>query len=312
MTTTDTQQPIVGEEVDYSDLDIKGFIDEQFDILRTGVTDIKHTSSTLKNLGFSSCANVKYTDFLQSFEGRKSIVEKYAESYPSSIYLPWAALQKVVTSLKLRVDRADRYVGAVPEAQLPYLEMFELLDEDTPTHKDFVEALKIRSYKDPENFLEQYKTTTTTSNSGYYATVGEATRELLHKPEDIIKKIEMYHTYQDSTDLDMQYGLREVLVRRFRNEKVLEEFITTVNDIYKNDFANNYYVVAPPTAFNSEQSWANRSLGKIVTKVVDKIIETTPPPDPLVIKPCNEGVLVVAAWGDEASTLNKLVAELNI
>lgn len=39
---------------------------------------------------------------------------------------------------------------------------------------------------------------------------------------------------------------------------------------------------------------------------------TVAPDDPLVIRFCNQGALIVAAWGDEAAFLNKAVQELKL
>jgi len=325
MATTQNIENITQEEP-YANLDIKGFIDEQFDILRGGVCDVKHTSQTLKSLGFGSCANVRYSEFILSFEGRQDLVKKYSEKYESCIFLPWAALQKVVTSLDLRVDRADRYIGGVPEGQLPYIQIFELEKQDEASMEDFVEALKIRSFEDPDHITHDRIGTNT--NSGYMLDPSFRSRVLpvLSNPDNIVKYIEALNEYRanmanmaDDPSFDFNSYLSRDEAREKHNKLSLirkssegRVFENIVNEVYRTDFIQNYYVVAPPTAFNSGCSWAHRAKSKIATTVIDEIIENIPPNDPLVIKPCKGGVLVVAAWGDEAGELNELVNNLNL
>lgn len=68
------------------------------------------------------------------------------------------------------------------------------------------------------------------------------------------------------------------------------------------------FVVAPAAAFTSRADWFSRwrTMADAVTEV------TVPPPDPLVIRFCHGGAIVVAAWGDEAAALNELTKELKL
>lgn len=78
---------------------------------------------------------------------------------------------------------------------------------------------------------------------------------------------------------------------------------------YWNSALSSFFVVAPPEAFNTTEDWLSR-FRKLATKTTTT--HTVPPDDPLVIRFCRGGCLVVAAWGNEASELNKLTQDLNI
>lgn len=74
------------------------------------------------------------------------------------------------------------------------------------------------------------------------------------------------------------------------------------------EFRREFFVVAPAQAFSTTEDWLERTR-KMAMAAME---ETSPPPDPLVIRFCRGGCLVVAAWGDEATELNELVKTLNL
>ncbi len=86
-----------------------------------------------------------------------------------------------------------------------------------------------------------------------------------------------------------------------------QEQVRVIEGMYR-QFQKSFFVVAPPDAFTVQQDFIKRfrnameALGR----------KTVAPDDPLVVKPCRGGVLVVAAWGDEAAFLNEAVKELNL
>ncbi len=69
------------------------------------------------------------------------------------------------------------------------------------------------------------------------------------------------------------------------------------------------FVLAPPGAFStSGDDWIER----FRKGVAQPQMETKPvPPDPLVVRFVNGGVLVVASWGDEAEWLNEAMRRVN-
>lgn len=77
---------------------------------------------------------------------------------------------------------------------------------------------------------------------------------------------------------------------------------------YYTQFRDNFFVVAPPDAFGVKEDFISR-----FNKLVDEIEENkVPPNDPLVVRFCKGGCLVVAAWGDEAAQLNGIAQELKL
>lgn len=74
-------------------------------------------------------------------------------------------------------------------------------------------------------------------------------------------------------------------------------------------FQKSFFVLAPPDAFTTKD---NDFIHRFRTAVEALTKVTQAPNDPLVLKPCKGGCLVVAAWGDEGEYLNKAVRELNL
>ena len=72
---------------------------------------------------------------------------------------------------------------------------------------------------------------------------------------------------------------------------------------------SSFFVVAPPEAFSTTEDWLERFRRLIVNPLHSVKI---PPNDPLVIRFCRGGALVVAAWGDEAAELNEITKALKL
>lgn len=72
---------------------------------------------------------------------------------------------------------------------------------------------------------------------------------------------------------------------------------------------DSFFVVAPRDAFRSTKDWLERFRALLQDAATEP---TVAPPDPLVIRFCYGGCLVVAAWGDEAAALNEITQELNL
>lgn len=73
-------------------------------------------------------------------------------------------------------------------------------------------------------------------------------------------------------------------------------------------FRDSFFVMAPPEAFRTDRDF----LYRMRSASNEAIIETIPPDDPLVVRFCHGGALVVAAWGEEAKELNAITRELEI
>lgn len=78
---------------------------------------------------------------------------------------------------------------------------------------------------------------------------------------------------------------------------------------FKQEAQNSFFVVAPPEAFETKIDWLGR-LRRLVTDI--ELTINPPPPDPLVVRFCHGGVIVVAAWGDEANVINQAAIDLQL
>lgn len=72
---------------------------------------------------------------------------------------------------------------------------------------------------------------------------------------------------------------------------------------------SRFFVVAPKEAFNSKSDWLDRFRSLQTASPGEP---RSAPDDPLVIRFCRGGCLVVAAWGDEAAALNGMAKEVRI
>lgn len=78
---------------------------------------------------------------------------------------------------------------------------------------------------------------------------------------------------------------------------------------YWDELQTSFFVVAPPAAFSAVDDWLKR-FSELARRAHERM--TNPPPDPLVIRFCHGGALVVAAWGDEAAELNEITKALKL
>ncbi len=107
----------------------------------SGLSD---SSNRAAQLGFKNAANVRYAGFLEAFRNSPALSARYAEIYPSCLFLPWRALHATIEALDLWVDLPEFYMGAIPGEQLPWLEAFEIVDqlEDRPGYNDISHAIQ--------------------------------------------------------------------------------------------------------------------------------------------------------------------------
>jgi hypothetical protein len=77
---------------------------------------------------------------------------------------------------------------------------------------------------------------------------------------------------------------------------------------YAVEASSKFFVLAPKEAFSTQEDWISRF--RQLTNLLAEV-EKTPPNDPLVIRFVKGGVLVVAAWGDEAAELNAQAREID-
>jgi hypothetical protein len=199
--------------------------------------------------------------------------ETYREKYPSSLFLPWPALHAVIKTLDLWVDLPEHYMGAVPAEQLPWMEIFEL-DAD-----DSVRVGEVGAMLDTQD-----------------ARSIDLLEGVLQMREDPIGS-EMMPMMRN-----LSGAAREIV---FSRQHGLNQLI---RDRWK-EATSSFFVVAPKEAFRSRQDW----LARFRKLLQDASTEpTVAPDDPLVIRFCRGGCLVVAAWGDEATAINQLTRDLKI
>lgn len=125
-------------------LRIDDFIKAQFSKSKEeSFSGVKSSADRLARLGFKSSANSRYADFLEAFRSTPLLSASYAERYPNCCFLPWKAFHAVRRSLDVWCDLPEFYAGAVPEEQIPWMEIFELDPADLPQFSDFQGILEI-------------------------------------------------------------------------------------------------------------------------------------------------------------------------
>jgi hypothetical protein len=102
---------------------------------------LKSSAETARRLGFTSSANSRYADFLESFRAALDQTRYYTEKYPACYFLPWAAVRSIIQSLQLWCDLPEHYMGAVPPEQLPWLDLFALDSADLAQPTEIVELI---------------------------------------------------------------------------------------------------------------------------------------------------------------------------
>lgn len=245
----------------------------------------KSTAQRLGQLGFGSSANSRVAEFLEDFRATPHLSALYEEQYPQCYFLPWRGLHRVLQSLGLWFDSAKNYAGAVPEEQLPWLEIFELQPEHRPRPDDFGHAVH------PQRF-----------NLFAGAAALVACSPDFHVSD--------YLSREESQRLILALG-RRTTTRTISLETLTG---TTDRDILRDrwtEFCSEFFVVAPREAFTTakaENDWFARTRQWLT----DAFDATLAPDDPLVVRPVHGGVLVVAAWGDEAAELNKIARDLKV
>lgn len=229
---------------------------------------VKDSANRTALLGFKNSANSRYADFLAAFRNSAHLTIRYQEKYPNSTFLPWAAFRNLLKALDLWVDLPEFYLGAVPEAQMPWMEIFELEKEDAVRATEMWE-ITADGVPPSDQYIRG-------------AVLGCISPEHFCFPGN---------------------GASGTGLQRYMDQRgpVLRD--------YWREASNSFFVVAPKEAFSSREDWISR-----FRKLLDEneTQANTPPDDPLVIRFCHGGVLVVAAWGDEAAELNKLTNELGL
>lgn len=335
-------------EAPTDELDIKGFITKQLEYVKTDdYTQLKSGSESLKKFGFGNCANFRYTEFLDTFQGNFELTQKYQEEYPNSIFLPWEALHKTMEVLDLWFDHSTNYIGAVPTGQIPYIEMFDFNTEHNPkavdlqallkweTHvydsfesrrleRSSVDERRVKLYSGDMFVRESNKRQITEPSSDMigltksfvtrtdYNKITSFFLEYMFKPVGEIGSASPQFTIVNGNiDTPMAgWGSDQFGSMTFKTDtKQLSKYVNLAQITeLKREFQEDLFVVAPAEAFNTTQSWIRRARELSFLEI--KV--TTPPNDPLVVKAVEGGVLVVASWGGEAKYINELINKLNI
>ncbi len=268
-------------------LRIDDFIKRKLKEARTGDTSgISDSANRAAQLGFGACANVRYSEYLAAFQSSPRLTEKYREIYPNSVFLPWPAFHKVVGSLKLWVDLPGHYLGAVPPEQLPWVEIFTLQDEDHANPADAVDAFggdsKAGLALGLVAMLEGEMPGDHELGRGYHFVYGNRSRG-------------------EETHISLHVPEIAQAIRSNRN------FRRRIEEAWR-QLSGEFFVVAPSEAFNTTEDWFSRTRRLVEAEIVQKV----PPDDPLVIRFCRGGCLVVAAWGEEGAHINALAREAGI
>ena len=249
-------------------------------------SSVKASASRAAAHGFTSSSNSRYAAWLEAFRSTPALAAKYAERYPASCFLPWAAFHAVKKAMGLWCELPEFYAGSVPDEQLPWLDIFELGVTDLPRRWELTDLVGSKS--DPLGHMWM----------GAVERLG----------------IQDFNRYGDNTiwfekDLtdgsDGKYGisLNEEQLRALGRPRFHQPLIDAWNAVKQ-----SFFVMAPPEAFTTDKDWIVRLRDLTAAVPEVKVV----PDDPLVIRFCHGGALVVAAWGDEGAELNKITRELGI
>ena len=240
-----------------------------------GFSDVKSTAARASSLGFTSAANSRLAQFWEDFQPTPAHAARYADAYPACFFLPWKGLHRTLNTLDLWFEPAAYYAGAIPGEQLPWLEVFEMQREDLPTPDDLVDLLNPGVLTG-----ERYRLTA--------RLVGAAAEEFLFDDPSIARRY-TYFTRGSWPDVPRRQTVRN----------------------HVREFMSQFFVVAPRAAFTTaahRKDWIVRAR----TDVQALEARTVAPDDPLVVRAVRGGVLVVAAWGDEATELNAVASQLKV
>ncbi len=231
--------------------------------------------------GFTACANSRYAAFLEAFRSSPRLAADYAERYPASVFLPWPAFHNVRKALKLSCDVPQHYAGAVPPEQIPWLDLFDFQNEDEALLSDAADLLEFTGDKaiqlavviDPSSHRE-------------------------------VRDMNSIPSYESYAVMYAMMGFRWSQRDRMGSP---DERPIRIRESYQT-FQESLFVLAPPEAFTTPKDFITRFREGVEAATRP----TVAPNDPLVIRFCKGGCLVVAAWGDEAAELNARVAEIGI
>lgn len=251
-------------------------------------SSIKHTAESAARHGFKSSANLRYVEFLEAFRADEALAKRMKARYPACAFLSWRAFHALRRALDLWCELPEHYAGAVPDAQVPWMDIFELDSSDRCEMLDFYALMERDWSKERMDFAMLH----TFFGRGVMWPEGhEAIRQ----------------TYKHGTPARDAFSKDDRVMYRQLNSKVQDAL-----QEYGRQFQNEFFVLAPKEAFltgSGPGDWVTR-LKSVVLQAATA--PTVAPDDPLVIRFCNQGALVVAAWGDEAAFLNKAVRELNL
>lgn len=232
-----------------------------------GFSGVKDSAARASQLGFARCSNIAYANFLEEFRSSPGITAKYLESYGDhTMFIPWKGFHQVRRILDLWVDLPEFYLGSVPDSQIPWMEIFELKDEDKPSINDLIECFEMK--KDDARFFA----------------LRAAEREMCRSPQ----------RYPGSA-LSQVFGSKQL------------------HEVW-DQFESSYFVLAPKEAFatNAGGSMSGDWIFRSRNLLSPLVRQNLPPDDPVVGRFCRHGFIAVAAWGDEAESLNKIARDLEL
>lgn len=261
---------------------IDGFVKRNSAIRGTeDFTQVKETATTLSRLGFGATANSRYVEFLEAFHSEPALTAAYAERYPACYFLPWKAFHATRRSLKLSLDVAANYAGAVPPDQVTMLDIFELQEgdlEENPAAR-ITELLELDYEGALREWEQRLQTPQLPRGEPQWPGMGSL-------PDMVVQRF----THDQERE------------RRSRNNQ--RQLILGSLGLMQTQF----FVLAPPEAFTKAKDF----IARVREGMDDMLRPTIAPNDPLVVRFVKGGCLVVAAWGDEAAWLNDAVKDITL
>lgn len=274
----------------------------------------------LNRLGFANSANVRLNSYLSDFRGTPELVKYYNEKYFPSVFLPYPALHRIINTLNLVINTPDQYLGSVPQSQVIGMNAFTF-DEKDAMHpielvflftKDFFDGAHLgavdREKMNKWDELERYNPTR------FASYVVEASYQCYpNRWMDLVEDISARWWASQNTYriLGRMGHVMETPVLHRVDYNELRDGHKNIAWSLANAFLFQNLVVAPKNAFLGGVSLEGRMHNDWIKKGPSPK-RFTPDPDPLVIRAVHGGVLVIAAWGDEAQALNQINEELGI
>lgn len=277
------QQETLEERIDV-------FIKKKHEVSDSNEFDaLKGSADSAVKHGFGQASNVRYANFLATFREEPELAAKYKEAYPNSSFLPWAALHAVMKSMNLWLDLPKHYLGAVPDEQLPWMDLFELNKEDCVRGGDILALLQSKEGSNADKAIKN-----------------AFDRGFQKKDQSELDQIEVANEIRVDShawtprNFEYEYSLKRRIMELDGVEDVIKQCIK--------DVESSFFVVAPSDAFGVEEDFIARFRKANIEMLKPKI----PPNDPLVIRFVKGGCLIVAAWGDEGARMNQIAEELSI